>query len=199
MGSALLWLFDNPENVGWNKPHGDMLGNGFGWGQLSHTLAWVYMVAELVPKSVYCEMVYSEKTGADLYDSAIIRCTNGATILMEGSGALPFESYDKSSKQIDNKIFGSDGMLMYSGEDFDPKSGSLIVRRHDGKHKEFEGFYFENYLEPGKGPESLHAFLAAVRGLPYFNGADVQVGLRAVQTIEAMYRSAKSGKREDVS
>ena len=49
MGSPLLWLFDDPENEGWTKPTGTMRGNGFGWGQLSHTLAWVYRVTGLEP------------------------------------------------------------------------------------------------------------------------------------------------------
>lgn len=198
MGSALLWLFDNPENVGWVTPTGGMLGNGFGWGQMSHTLAWVFMVTDLAPKSVYCQMVYSEKTGADLFCSGVVRCTNGATINFEGAAALPFESYDKSTKQIDNKIFGTEGMLTYSGEDFFPDSGALILQRHDGKHKRFDGFYFENYLEPGLGSESLQAFISAARGLDVVNAANATIGFKAVQTIEAMYRSAKSNKPEDV-
>ena len=41
MHSPLLWLFDDPANVGWTRPTGSMKGNGFAWGQLSHLLAWV--------------------------------------------------------------------------------------------------------------------------------------------------------------
>ena len=29
MHSPLLWLFDDPKNVGWVAPSGAMLGNGF--------------------------------------------------------------------------------------------------------------------------------------------------------------------------
>jgi hypothetical protein len=39
--APLGWLFEGEENVGWSKPSGSMLGNGFGWGQLAHTFAWV--------------------------------------------------------------------------------------------------------------------------------------------------------------
>jgi predicted dehydrogenase len=39
--APLGWLFEGEEHVGWSKPIGSMLGNGFGWGQLSHTFAWV--------------------------------------------------------------------------------------------------------------------------------------------------------------
>lgn len=43
--------------------------------------AKVYFVTGLIPQSVFCKMVYSKKTGADIFTSAIIECTNGATIL----------------------------------------------------------------------------------------------------------------------
>eukprot|EP00933_Yihiella_yeosuensis_P058784 TRINITY_DN5949_c2_g1_i1.p1 TRINITY_DN5949_c2_g1~~TRINITY_DN5949_c2_g1_i1.p1 ORF type:complete len:371 (+),score=73.18 TRINITY_DN5949_c2_g1_i1:41-1153(+) len=198
MGSALLWLFENPENVGWVKPAGNMLGNGFAWGQLSHTLAWVYLVTGLTPKSVFCQMVYSDKTGADLFDTAVIKCTNGATISVEGTAAIPFKSYTESSKQIDNKIFGSEGMLMYSGDDYNPDSGSLVLKRHDLREQTFPGFYFENYGQEGDGPESVKFFLDGCLGKSFFNGADVHVGLKAVQTIDAMYRSANSGNDETI-
>mmetsp|Transcript_134447 Transcript_134447/g.287640 ORF Transcript_134447/g.287640 Transcript_134447/m.287640 type:complete len:381 (-) Transcript_134447:339-1481(-) len=199
MGSALLWLFDDPSNEGWVKPHGTMLGNGFGWGQLSHTLAWVYMVTGLIPKEVFCCMGYSEKTGADLYDSATVRCTNGATISVQGVASLPFKSYTESSKQIENRIFGSEGLLMYCGDDKDPDSGGLVMQRHDGNHQNFPGFLFEDYSFDGDGPESLKAFIGGCVGKPFFLGADATIGMRAVQTIEAMYRSAKSGKMESVA
>mmetsp|Transcript_54565 Transcript_54565/g.165233 ORF Transcript_54565/g.165233 Transcript_54565/m.165233 type:complete len:387 (+) Transcript_54565:55-1215(+) len=199
MASALLWLFDDPKNEGWVKPSGDMLGNGFGWGQLSHTLAWVYMVTGLTPATVFCTMGYSEKTGADLYDAAVVRCTSGATINVQGVATLPFKSYEETSKLIENKIFGTEGVLLYSGDDGDSSSGDMIVRRHDGRHQTFPGFLFENYAMGGEGPESLQAFIRACRGEAVFNGADATVGLKAVQTIEAMYRSAKSGNPEKVA
>jgi len=49
MYSPLMFLFDDPANTGWVQATGSMLqpdgsGNGFGWGQLSHVLAWVLKV-----------------------------------------------------------------------------------------------------------------------------------------------------------
>jgi len=49
MHSALLWLFDDPSNEGWTRSTGRMSGNGFGWGQLSHLLAFVFHVGGLCP------------------------------------------------------------------------------------------------------------------------------------------------------
>jgi len=54
----------------------------------------------------------------------------------------------------------------------------------------------ENTEVEGNGPESMQQFIAACRGLPYQNGADQTVGLQAVRVLDAMYRSATSGKTE---
>ena len=64
--SPLTWIFEDPSNVGWNKPSNNMLGNGFAWGQSSHILSWIYHVTKLDPKKVFCVMTHSEITGADV-------------------------------------------------------------------------------------------------------------------------------------
>ena len=48
----------------------------------------------------------------------------------------------------------------------------------------------------GNGPESMLNFIRACRGLEYRNGADQEVGLQAVRVLDAMYRSAASGRTE---
>ena len=45
----------------------------------------------------------------------------------------------------------------------------------------------------------MGAWIAACHGQSYFAGATALEGLKAVATIDAMYRSAKSGKAEMVS
>lgn len=45
-----------------------MKGNGFGWGQFSHTFAWLYRVTGLTPESVFAFTGKSDITGADIYD-----------------------------------------------------------------------------------------------------------------------------------
>ena len=54
----------------------------------------------------------------------------------------------------------------------------------------------ESTEQAGSGPESMQHFLAACRGLPHSNGADHEVGLQAVRALDAMYRSAASGRTE---
>lgn len=198
LASPLLWIFDQPGSEGWCVPSGTMLGNGFAWGQLSHTLAWVIRVTDLVPATVYAEMSYSERTGADLYDSAIVRCTNGATINVQGA-AKPSTSFTDPSKDIVNHIYGTEGVLNYSGDDKDPSSGALTLFRHDGGRESLPGFEFEDCeveSNNGLGPDSLLAFIAACAGeADVWNGCDSEVGFRVVAVLDAMYRSAKAGMR----
>merc|ERR1740138_1662275 len=95
------------------------------------------------------------------------------------------------------KMFGEKGVLMYGGDDKDPKSGRLELRKHDGSESYVsEGFLMENTEVEGNGPESMLQFIAACRGLPYKNGADQDVGLEAVRMLDTMYRSAASKKTE---
>merc|ERR1712061_905292 len=84
-----------------------------------------------------------------------------------------------------------------SGDDKNPTSGRLEFRRHDGGPSHIsEGFLMENTEQEGNGPESMLHFIAACRGLPFQNGADQNIGMQAVRVLEAMYRSAASGKTE---
>jgi predicted dehydrogenase len=201
MHSPLLWLFDDPANTGWTQPSGTMVGNGFGYGQLSHLLAWVVRVARIKPQSAFCAMGRSERSGADMTDAAVICCEGGASVSVSGAGSVPGDAHSAHSvgKFISVRIFGSEGMITYEGDDQKPQSGQLELRRRNGETRALEGFQFENYEADGDGPESLQAFISACRRQKdVFVGADAEVGLQVVLALDAMYRSAKSGCREDV-
>ena len=178
-----------------------MGGNGFGYGQLSHLLAWVVRVARIKPQSAFCAMGRSERSGADMTDAAVICCEGGASVSVSGAGSVPGDAHSAHSvgKFISVRIFGSEGMITYEGDDQKPQSGQLELRRRDGETRALEGFQFENYEADGDGPESLQAFISACRRQKdVFVGADAEVGLQVVLALDAMYRSAKSGCREDV-
>lgn len=114
-------------------------------------------------------------------------------------------------KEIQIQIYGSDGALFYHGNDHDPASGRLELRRgkagsdvdNEGSVKvlcEDLGFHFENTDKDGTGPESLQSFISACLGKQdYYVGADSLVGLRSVQTLDAMYRSNQSGTAEEIA
>ena len=198
MHSPLLWLFDDPVNAGWTKPTGSMVGNGFGYGQLSHLLAWVFKIGDLNPESAFCSMTHSARSGGDLTDAAVLRCSDGAVVCISGSGSVPGNAHGGDEcKHISVRMFGSEGLLVYEGEDQVPTSGHLELSRRDGtKTRLAEGFAFENYAEEGEGPESVQAFIDACQGSEPFIGVSADIGLRVVRALDAMYRSAKSGKSE---
>ena len=187
-----------------------MKGNGFGWGQFSHTFGWVYRVTGLTPVSVYCVASSSSVTGADLFDAVVVTCEGGCTISASGVGVCP----DIGSKVVGNWLFGTEGMLSYGGaagsdnvenaaaaaEGAGAKAGpKLQWWRNDGTSGVGPDFEFEHLAMDGTGPGSMDAWIAACHGAPYFRGAGALEGLKAVATIEAMYRSALSGKAEAVA
>ena len=198
-------VFDDPINVGWNEPSGRMVGNGFAWGQLAHPLAWLWMVSGLTPEKVFSFNGKGTNTAADMYDACAIRCVGGATVSVSGVAKLP-----GNDKHIEQRLIGDDGALTYIGldEDKGQSDGSvegaaprgwqgLQVARFDktGARAD-EGFDFEETEQDGDGAASLNAFLDACNGAPHFKGADAVVGLKAVATIDAIYRSAQSGQAE---
>ena len=211
--APLGWLFEGQAHKEWQQVSGTMQGNGFGWGQFSHTFAWVYKVTGLVPKRVYAVSTASEATGADLFDALVVTCTNGCTINASGVGACP----DTGAKVVGNWLFGSAGMLSYSGmagsdnveneaaaaaggaAPAGSKRTNLEMWLNDGSHEVGPPFQFESLDPAGTGPGSLDAFVSACRGEDYFEGAGALDGLKAVATIEAMYRSIKSGQAEEVA
>lgn len=189
------WIFDDPACVDWNEPSGNMVGNGFTWGQATHMLAWVYQVTGLRPKTVHCSMVHSVRTTADIHSSAIIECENGATISFSGTCALPGIAHgdDATGKLLEVKVFGSEGAMLYGGDDRTPDSGRLELRLNTGEVQPLStDFHFENCDEEGDGPESVQSFIAACRGEEHYQASSSLIGVRTVRTIDAMYRSARA-------
>ncbi len=223
--SPLSWIFNDPSNKGWNEPDesGTMLGNGFAWGQSSHILAWIYHVVgpeQLIPTRVFCSMTNSDRTGADISHAATIICNNGATTFsLSGTSLLPGNAHSDPpvAKRIMIKIFGSKGAVIYQGNDRDFSSGTLEYLRGCGDDDDNKGditthnigaveihcpelgFQFEELDQDGTGPESMKCFIRCCLGRDdFYDGADSLVGLRSIQTIDAMYRSNASGDCESV-
>lgn len=210
--APLGWLFEGSEHGSWNELNGTMTGNGFGWGQFSHTFAWIFKVSGLTPASVFAKATKSEKTGADLFDAVIVTCTNGCTINASGVGTCP----DKGFKVIGNWLFGAEGMLSYCGlagsdnvkvdDDGDETGDEHVAPRsrmelwtNGGDHSYGPPVEFENLDQEGTGPGSLDAWVSACRGsAEYFEGAGATEGLKAVCAIDAMYRSFESGEEVKV-
>ena len=118
--------------------------------------------------------------------AAVVEFANGATMALSGSATVP----KSRGYQIDIRIFGTEGMML-----FDIERARVEVIRHDGKTHIAD-------LGPDAGayeqvaPITLLVDLARGKQVP--NPADGVVGMRSSVLLDAMYRSAKSGRMEDV-
>ncbi|WP_274626993.1 Gfo/Idh/MocA family protein [Arvimicrobium flavum] len=159
---------------------------GYGWGQMSHSIAWVYRVADLSPESVFC-FAGKSPTGVDYFDAASVRFTNGATMSLSGSALLP----KHSRPQLDIRIFGTEGMLL-----FDAERERLELHRLDGKGEEKLQLAAGAGDYDGRAP--INAFIDVCLGNTAANEANGENGARVVETLEVMYRSAASGVAERI-
>jgi predicted dehydrogenase len=186
---------------------------GYGWGQLCHALGLLFQIADgaadaagpdgpdLAPTHVFALMGASS-TGADLYDALSVRFASGATGVISGAGTVP----KSRGFQVDLRLFGSAGMLLY---DLEEGRERLEVRRARGGGDDAQGrdaggdmgdIQFE--MREGDGAytcvEPVERFVDLCLDRPVENDAPAEVGMRAVEVLDAAYRSARSGRLEPV-
>lgn len=194
MGSALEDLFAGepmretegevfrPPASTWADPK---RAGGYGWGQMSHSLAWLCHVADLAFESVYC-MDGKSRTGVDYYDAACARATNGATIALSGSSTTP----KHKGMHMDVRIFGTEGMIL-----FDNERARLTLSRLDGTDEVCPMTQADADYD-GRLPVKVFARLCA--GEKVVNASDAECGARVTEALHAMYRSAASGRLERI-
>jgi predicted dehydrogenase len=158
---------------------------GFGWGQLVHPLGLLFRILDLEPREVFA-VTGQSPTGVDYYDAAVVRFAGGAAASLSGAATLP----KGRPVQVDLRVFGSEGMLL-----LDIERERLELRRRDGNDEVI-------LMKPGDGAyvcqEPLRVFVDLCLGRKTENSAPGLVGQRAVEVLDAVYRSARSGRMEAV-
>jgi predicted dehydrogenase len=158
---------------------------GYGWGQLCHALGLLFRITDLEPGAVFA-MTGQSPAGVDYYDAAVLSFSNGATGCLSGSSTVP----KHRGFQIDLRIFGSEGMLL-----LDIERERLEVRRRDGRDTIIP-------LQAGDGAYECVAPMTTLvdicLGRRVENASPGVSGMRAVEVLDAMYRSAASGRMETV-
>ncbi len=158
---------------------------GFGWGQLIHPLGLLFRIVDLEPREAFA-MTGKSPAGVDYYDAAVVGFAGGATASISGAATLP----KGRPVQIDLRIFGSEGMLL-----LDIERERLELRRRDGRDEVAT-------MKAGDGgyacEEPLRVFVDLCLGRKAENSAPGLVGQRAVEVLDAMHRSAASGRAEAV-
>ncbi|MDR3471057.1 MAG: Gfo/Idh/MocA family oxidoreductase [Devosia sp.] len=173
-------LFRPPSST-WADPK---RSGGYGWGQLTHGLGALFRMIDLDPVRVFAKTGLSP-AGVDFYDAAVVEFANGATMALSGSATVPkLRGY-----QMDIRIFGTEGMLL-----FDIERARVEAIRHDGKtHIEQLPADAGDYEQVAP----ITRFVDICRGEQVVNPADGVIGMRAVAVLDAMYRSAQSGRMEE--
>jgi predicted dehydrogenase len=194
MGSALEDLFAGQPMA---ETHGHMFrpppstwadpkrAGGYGWGQLVHALGLLFRIADLAPREVFA-MTGASPAGVDYYDAATVRFEGGATAALSGASTVP----KHRGPHIDLRIYGSEGLLL-----LDIERERLEVRRRDGRDTTVP-------MALGEGDygceRPVDVFVDLCLGRDVENDAPGEVGMRAVEVLDAMYRSAVSGQVERV-
>lgn len=188
MGSALRdllggtgsWFADHtstrPELAAWSDP---VLGGGYAHGQLTHGLALLLWITELVPSEAFAIMK-SSSSGSDLYDSVCCWFKNGASGVLGGAGTIP----PGSPKQMDIRIFGSNGTVL-----FDIERPRLEIHYNDGRVVSSQV-----QIQPGQYDcvEPIRVFIDLIRGRQVENRSSELLGARVVRFIETIMRSSIS-------
>ena len=174
-------LFRPPAST-WADPS---RAGGYGWGQMSHALAWLAYVTDLGIDSMGCLDVKSP-TGVDYYNAAMGRMSNGATLSLSGASTVP----KHVGMHTDVRLYGTEGMVTFSN-----LPARLELRRHDGADEavpmtDLEGVY--------DGALPVRAFADLCAGRSVENASDARVGLRVTGALDALYRAAASGRIEAV-
>lgn len=181
-GQSETSLFE-PEPSTWADP--EIAGGGYGHAQVSHAAGMLCWLSGLRAATVYA-LMSSREARVDLYDALSVRFAGGAIGTVSGAGNVPTDR----PFQVDLRLFGSEGMLL-----LDCERERMELRRHDGAHEVAE-------IEPGSGAYDCAGppanFVDLILGRTSENAAPGAAALGAVEILDAAYRSAASGRAEEV-
>lgn len=172
-----------PDAATWADPV--VAGGGYALAQMSHSAGMASWITGL--RAGFVAAITSAPTSkVELYDAFSVEFTSGAIGSFSGAGNLP----EGTPFQLDLRIFGTEGVMS-----IDCDRARLAVQRHDGDD-------FEMEIAPGAGAYRGGGpplnFADLVTGKTETNFAPGWAGMAAIEIIDAAYRSAKSGQREQI-
>jgi len=161
----------------------ELSGGGYGQGQLSHLLALLTWLTDLRAESVFARMS-GPGADVDMYDSLSVRFVGGALGTFSGAATAP----GHMRHQLELHLYGSKGMLIYG-----VAPERLELHTHSGEHLEIP---FSPEEAAYRCDEPPHQFAELILGLTHENDAPGDVAVRAVEILDAAYRSVRSGRDE---
>jgi predicted dehydrogenase len=154
-------------------------GGGQGQTQVTHAAALLFWLTALRPRQV---AAYAEpfELAVDLCDAVAMRFDGGAVGTLASTGSM----LPGHQEQLEYRLFGRDGHVL-----FDVNNGVCSIHRSDGT----------SALLPRLPPADRYPQAAPVDNLVRVargeeeNGSPPEIGLLAVEFLDAMYRSAGTG------
>ena len=160
-------------------------GGGYALAQMAHSAGMAFFLTGLQAEEV-SGLTSSPTSKVELYDAFNVRFKGGAIGTFSGAGNMPSDK----GFQLDIRVFGTEGVL-----DIDLERARMEVQRHDGKHYKMalpeDAGAYDCLGPPGN-------FVDLVLGKTKINWAPGEAGMRAIEMIDAAYRSANSGRPEKV-
>ena len=171
-------MFMPPDSATWADP--DVAGGGYGFSQMSHSIGMALWITGLSPRRVGA-MTSAPASRVELYDAMMVEFDNGVIGSFSGAATIPADR----NFQLDVRVFGSEGVLS-----LDIERARLQVLRDDGDHYESDLPADAGAYECDGPPNN---FVDLILGKTQENNAPGIVGMKAIELVDAAYRSVASG------
>jgi predicted dehydrogenase len=174
-----------PEQATWTDPAN---GGGYAQAQLSHALGAALWLTGLRGAEAFALMTAVLDAPVEHHDAVVIRYDNGSIGTMAGGSCHLGAGGNRH--QLEFRAIGSEGQLM-----IDLERDEFWLFRTDGKE-------WRPQLAPNAlfydcdGPANTLVDLALGKDVP--NCSPGELGARAVEIVDAAYRSARSGALEKI-
>jgi predicted dehydrogenase len=166
----------HPHSATYSDPQ--IAGGGQIYAQVSHLAAYLTFLTGAWPAGVFARF-HNDGAAVDIYDTLNLRMSDGSVVAIASTGATGNERRD-----FYVRIFGTDGILF-----LDLWRGQMELVSHAGQTKRW----------PDLPADEIYPHLAPALNLvdsvlnPACNRSPGDLGLAAMQVIEAAYQSARSG------
>jgi predicted dehydrogenase len=175
-----------PEQATWTDPSN---GGGYGQAQLSHALGMSLWLTGLRGESAFAMMKSVLGATVEHHDAVVIRYDNGSIGTMAGGSCHLGAGGNRH--QLEFRAIGSEGQLA-----IDLERDYLWLYRSDGFETKPE-LNNQEFFYNCDGPPNTLVDLALGRDVQ--NCSPGELGARAVEILDAAYRSAASGRLEEVA
>lgn len=174
-------VYVEPRKGSYNDPA--IAGGGQIYCQVSHAAAYLTFLTGLRPAEVYARFDYDGSVN-DIYDALTITLENGALVNIASTGATPL-----SERNYEVRVFGSKAILQ-----LELWRGQMTLINFEDKRTDFKPLT-EKEIYPEQSP-ALNFVDSILRKAP--NGSSGELGLAAMEVIEAACESARTNRSEKI-